>query len=128
MITKEIDQDKLISFSIKSKLDGKIIGIVSLLDLNLEQERAELAYMIGHSFRRKGYATEAAKMMIEHAFNSLNLSRIYAYHLGHNSNSGELLKKLGFKHEGCMKNHIKKDGIFMDSEIFGLLKSYVKQS
>ena len=96
VLNKEKEQGKLISFSIKSKSDGRVIGIASLLDLSLDHERAELAYMIGSSFRRKGYATEAAKMIIDYGFNKLNLSRIYAYHLGSTRSSGALLQKLGF--------------------------------
>jgi len=122
MLNKKKEQGNLISFSIRSKSDGKIIGVASLVDISLDHERAELAYMIGSSFRRKGYATEAANMIIDYGFNNLHLSRIYAFHLGYNSSSGALLRKLGFKHEGCMINHIKKDGVFMNSEIFGILK------
>ena len=115
-------QDKSVSFAIKSQTDDKVMGIISLLDINAEHERAELAYLIGRQFRRQGYAGEAVKLLIDYGFNQLNLSRLYAYHFDHNQGSGALLRKLGFQHEGCLRGHIKKDGQFIHSEVYGLLK------
>ena len=53
---------------------------------------------------------------------SLQLNKIKAEHLTRNSVSGRVLKKLGFKKEGTLKQHVKKWGVFEDVAVYGLLK------
>ena len=45
-----------------------------------------------------GYATEASKAIINHAFSDLNVNEIYASYKYENKQSGRVLEKLGFKY------------------------------
>jgi ribosomal-protein-alanine N-acetyltransferase len=44
-------------------------------------------------------------------------------HLSRNPASGEVMKKIGMKHEGKLRQHILKWGTFEDVELYGLMKS-----
>ena len=59
---------------------------------------AELGYWVAEEFQGRGYATEACKILIERAFEELNVQRIFASYKNENTASKGLLEKLGFKY------------------------------
>ena len=101
--------------------DGRQIGGVGLR-VDEEHQHAELGYWLGVPFWGKGYATEAARELLRYGFEDLRLHRIFASHFGHNPASGRILQKLGLRHEGCQREHLRKWGQFIDSELYGLLR------
>jgi ribosomal-protein-alanine N-acetyltransferase len=99
---------------------GRMCGGVGLRPETAHQ-RAELGYWIGVPYWGKGYATEAAKAMVQYGFETLKLHRIAATHAKQNAASGKILSKLGMRHEGCLRQHICKWGEFLDLECYGIL-------
>ena len=79
--------------------------------------------MIGVDYWNNGYATEAARRIVEFGFNGLELNRIGAKTLKRNTTSGRVLQKLGMKHEGTIRQGKMKWGKFEDLELYGILKS-----
>ena len=53
----------------------------------------------------------------------MHLNRIYATHLKKNPASGKVMKKIGMKKEGILRQHVKKWGEYEDLVYYGLLKS-----
>ena len=98
--------------------------LVGAIGLRLEQEhrRAELGYWIGRPYWSQGYATEAAGMLVAYGFDDLGLERVYAYHFTNNPASGRVLEKTGMKREGLRRQHTFRDGVFLDSVLYGLLR------
>jgi RimJ/RimL family protein N-acetyltransferase len=101
--------------------DGRQIGGVGLR-LDEQHHHAELGYWLGVPYWGKGYATEAAQEMLRYGFEDLGLHRIFASHFKHNTNSGRILRKLGMRHEGCQREHLRKWDQFVDSELYGILR------
>jgi [ribosomal protein S5]-alanine N-acetyltransferase len=93
------------------------------LNLELPHRRAELGYWIGVPFWGKGYCSEAAQEIVRYGFQELELNRIYAHHFSGNDASGRVLRKLGMKYEGQLRQHIVKSGRLIDLECYGLLAS-----
>ena len=116
------EKGESINFAIALKTEGNFIGAIGL-ELESEQERAELGYWIGKPYWNKGYATEAANAVVAYGFEVLKLNRIYAYHFKRNSASGRVLEKVGMQYEGCRRQHTKKWGNFEDSMGYGILKA-----
>ena len=87
-----------------------------------QNSHAELGYWIGVPYWDKGYATEAAQAVLRYGFENMQLQRIFAMHFKENVASGNVLRKIGMKHEGCMRQHILKWGKFIDIELFGILR------
>jgi RimJ/RimL family protein N-acetyltransferase len=81
-----------------------------------------LGYWLGVQFWGHGYATEAANEMVRYGFDTLALHRIFASHFKHNPASGRILTKIGMKHEGCQREHLRKWDQFVDSELYGILR------
>lgn len=111
------------SFSISLMGSNQTIGVISLLDVDNVHNHAELGFLIGKRFWGRGYATEASKLLLNHGFHTLQLHRVFAYHFSHNIASKKVLKKLGMVHEGSIREHVKKDGRYLNSELYGILKN-----
>jgi ribosomal-protein-alanine N-acetyltransferase len=101
--------------------DGRQIGGIGMR-IEEQHRHAELGYWLGVDYWGQGYATESGREMIRYGFEQLDLHRIFATHFAHNPASGNILRKLGMRHEGCQREHLLKWGQFVDSEIYGLLR------
>lgn len=99
-----------------------LIGAICI-GLNKMFDNGELAYWIGKPYKNNGYCTEAARGIIRYAFEQLDLNRVYARYLGKNPASGKVMKKLGMKYEGTLRQHVLKRGEYQDLIYYGLLKN-----
>lgn len=114
------EPDKL-WLAITLKSDGRQIGGVGMR-LDLPHQHAEIGYWLGVPYWGQGYATEAAREMQRYGFEDLNLHRIFASHFKHNPTSGNILRKIGMRYEGCQREHLYKWEQFIDSELYGILR------
>jgi ribosomal-protein-alanine N-acetyltransferase len=103
------------------KADGKLCGGIGLHP-QMQHHHAELGYWIGVPYWGNGYATEAAHAVVRHGFEEVKLNRIFATHFKGNKASGNVLRKLGMRHEGCMRQHVSKWGKFIDVELYSILR------
>lgn len=99
-----------------------MIGAVGL-SMKPEHEKAELGYWIGRQYWCDNYATEAGRAVLEYAFSSLGLNRVYARHLGKNPASGRVMQKLGMVYEGCLRQDVVKWGQVDDIILYSVLRS-----
>ncbi|HWQ66524.1 MAG TPA: GNAT family N-acetyltransferase [Methanospirillum sp.] len=110
-----------IIFAITRAEDGWLLGAVGLV-LDEDHARGELGYWIGVPFQGCGYATEAARAVLLYAFETLSLNRITASYFVRNPASGHVLEKVGIHREGLLRRHLKKEGVFEDVIICGILR------
>ncbi|MCX6707144.1 MAG: GNAT family N-acetyltransferase [Candidatus Woesearchaeota archaeon] len=80
-------------------LNDEMIGGVSLIRLDKRDNRAELGYWLGKPYRRKGYAIEAAKLVLDFGFRKLKLNKILVSCAKQNNDSKRLIDKLHAKEE-----------------------------
>lgn len=90
------------TYAICLKDNNIIIGSIGLhfknnTDLTDKDDEAELGYWIGKPYWNNGYATEAGKAIIKHAFKDLKLSRVWCGYYEGNEQSKRVQYKLGFK-------------------------------
>ncbi|OHA04084.1 MAG: GNAT family N-acetyltransferase [Candidatus Sungbacteria bacterium RIFCSPHIGHO2_02_FULL_52_23] len=119
-LASEFEKGESVTFAIA--LSGELIGAISL-EITREFDRAELGYWIGKPYWGQGYATEAGHAVLAYGFGELGLNRIFAYHFSRNPASGRVMQKIGMTHEGHLRQHTKKWGVYEDEEIYGILKS-----
>lgn len=111
-------------FGIFLKENNQLIGELELCHMNWWYDQAgEIGYFIKKEYRGKGYATEACKLIINYGFDKLKFHKIYADTDHDNLISQNLLKKLGFKIEGRIREKVMVKGKWIDEIEFGLLKS-----
>ena len=87
------------TYAICLKETGRVVGSIGLLfDSNLikNPNECELGFWIGKPYQRNGYAFEAAKEIIRHTFNDLDIDLIWCSHYEDNVKSKGLQEKLGF--------------------------------
>lgn len=94
-IKKVLTLDNMHYFAIHGKAENKIIGFC-WITLYLDKNSGLVVYALNKESREKGYATEAAKLMKDFAFNNLKLKKLLAETKGDNFGSHNVLKKLGF--------------------------------
>ena len=97
------------------------MGAISLMSIE-QGHQAEIGYWIGKPFWGQGVCFEDTQLVVQFAFSSLNLLRLYARYFSRNPASGRVLVNAGFVHEGTRRCHVKKWGILEDSEDYGLLR------
>lgn len=110
------------TFGIRIKSSNEFIGGMGL-KINNRFNRAELGYWIAEPFWNKGYATEAAKAILQFGFESLDLNKIYATHLTENPASGKVMIKNGMIKEAELKDHFKKENEYKSITQYRLTKN-----
>jgi len=115
-------------FAITGRNTGELYGVIGLMDITREHSRAKLGYWIGRPYWNQGYATEAVCAVLDYGFRVLGLNRIYAFYLTRNPASGRVLDKCSVRHEGVLRQHVRKEGTFEDIAVHGILKEeYLSQ-
>jgi RimJ/RimL family protein N-acetyltransferase len=79
--------------------DGTVIGAGGIHDM-AEGRTPEIGYWLGAPYRGRGYATEAARALIDHAFTALGYDRLVAGARVSNPASRRVLEKCGFQWTG----------------------------
>lgn len=113
--------------AIRVRSDGRLIGGIGLHPEMLHR-RAELGYWIGAPFWGNGYATEAAREIVHHGFKDVQLNRVFATVFAGNQASERVLRKIGMRHEGRMRQAVLKWGKFLDLELYSILREEYARS
>ena len=102
---------------------GKHIGNVAFQGIDLVYRSADLTIIIGDkSAWGKGIGMEAAGLLLNHGFNTMNLHRISCATFDSNTAMKRLALSLGMKEEGRRREAAYKDGKYVDVIEFGILK------
>jgi len=113
-------------FGIFHKRQDLLLGIIGLT-IDGAHHTAEMGYWVGVPYWGKGYATEAARRIVRHGFEDLNLHKVWARYFKRNPASGRVLQKLGFHCEGCQRRHVLKNGRHEDVVLCGILQEEWKK-
>ena len=86
------------TFAVCLKENGKPIGSIGFHrnDLAEDDDEYELGYWIGKKFWGQGLIPEASRELLRHAFNDLNMQRIWCGYYDGNVKSRRVQDKLGF--------------------------------
>jgi len=117
-----------ISLGIYCKESPKLIGTINLFNFQEQSKRAEISYILDPTYWGIGIMTEALTAIYEYVFKNMKLNRLEADIDSKNKKTAILLKNMGFKKEGCLKERWIVNGQVTDSEIYGLTKKeYLKK-
>jgi len=116
-----------IRWGITLRGDDKLIGSAGFYKwIQPERYQAEMGYDLNPAFWGKGIMTEALAAIIQYGFDRMGLHRIEVLISRHNRRSQKLVRELGFKREGILRDHYFIEGRFSDDVIFSLLKEESK--
>jgi len=98
------------------------IGNVALLNIDLIDRNAELSIIIGEKdCWGKSYGKEACKLIINHAFNVLNLHRVFSGTHEDNIGFRKLAESVGMAEEGKYIENVFKNGKYSNTVWYGIL-------
>lgn len=99
----KVKTGEVIQFMIVLKESNKAIGSVFLRDVDMQNKKAEYGVFIGdESARGKGYGSDAARLILRHAFQEAGLHRVYLRAFADNERAIASYEKVGFKKEGLL--------------------------
>ncbi len=110
------------SFFLFRQSDERLLGGIGLSNVRRGvSQTATLGYWIGAEYARQRFMSEAAALIIDHAFGDLQLHRIEAACLQHNEASRRLLLRCGFTLEGTARRYLRINGDWHDHLLFALI-------
>lgn len=122
---KALHKPNQLSFAVRHLIDEKIIGSTRFYDIDLDHQRLA----IGHTWYVPevwgGYVnTECKLLLIQFAFEEMQINRIEFKIDARNARSHAAIKKLGATQEGVLRQHmILADGFVRDTVVLSIIKS-----
>jgi RimJ/RimL family protein N-acetyltransferase len=111
---------RVVHFAVIERDSGGLAGAIGLTP-EPGHGRAELGYWIAKPFWGRGYATEAGHTMLRFGFEALRLNKIHAAVFIKNPASDRVIRKLGMKWEGRLREHDLKWGVYEDIDVYAVL-------
>lgn len=103
--------------------DGQIAGFIGFKPLDWPNLRVEIGYWLAEEFQGRGLMTDAARATVDYAFREWGLNRVEIRCAVENRRSAAIPRRLGFTHEGMLRQAFKVGDEFQDLMLFGMLRS-----
>ncbi|RZH67867.1 GNAT family N-acetyltransferase [Natrinema altunense] len=97
------------------------VGYISLHDVNYTHGTAAISYWVDADKQGQGHATEGIRLLVQYAFEQLRLHKVRADVREFNEPSRRVLEKLGFEHEGVLRESRFVDGEYWHRHRYGYL-------
>lgn len=123
MLTRPQDERP---FVIEARMDTgwQIIGNLALFEIKWRERSAELGIVIGEkAYWNKGYGGDAIRALLKHGFETLNLHRIFLRVYETNPRAIRAYEKIGFVHEGRMRQAEFLKGGYIDVLLMSILSN-----
>jgi len=104
-------------------LDNKEVGFVCITDIDLNNCRCAWAFYVAEpEDRGRGVGSFVEYFVLRYVFDKLDLEKLCCEVLSNNPNVIEMQKKFGFKVDGVLRRHIRKQGQFPDVHVLSIMK------
>lgn len=102
-------------------VEGEAVGGIGVHPQgDVQRKNAELGYWLAEPFWGKGIITKAIPQIIDFAFKTYPITRVYARPYGTNLASQKVLEKNGFKLEARFEKSLFKNGEFLDELVYAI--------
>ena len=101
--------------------DKKLVGSVAFVKIDKGNRSAEIGYWLDQNMQGKGIMTQSCERLIKYGFEKMDLNRIEINVAPENSKSLVIPQKLGFHHEGTIRESLFFNNKFYHGEKFSLL-------
>lgn len=114
-----------LTFATIDRATGTVAGSTRFLHSNLGFRRSEIGFtFLGATWQRTPINTEAKRLMLAHAFDTLGLNRVEFLTDFFNTRSRRAILRLGAKEEGLLRSHMQMpDGRVRDSVLFSIIRT-----
>jgi len=102
---------------------GEAVGSVgAFLKQDVYRKNMEVGYWLAEPFWGKGIITEVIRKFTAHLWLTYDIRRLYAEPFANNLGSRKALEKAGFRCEAVFRQNVIKNGVFLDSCIYSVLR------
>lgn len=101
---------------------GELIGNCGIRRKPDSETEADIGYELSPEHWGRGYATEAARALVDIGFGEWGLHRISSWCIADNQASARVLERLGLKLEGRLRENERFKGRWWDTLLYGLLE------
>ena len=98
-----------------------LIGTIRLTIKDAPNKTADMGYSINRKYWGKGYATEAAGVVVDAAFRHMGLHRVWAVCDTRNHASYRVMEKLGMRREALYRRDVLQKGEWRDTYLYAVL-------
>ena len=109
------------TLAIERRSDQQVLGTVSIEIDSCAHQRAEIGYILRRDAWGQGYASEAAALARDFAFDHLGVHRLWAVCDPDNPASAAVLRTIGMRHEGRMRGDLLVRGVRRDSVLYAMV-------
>lgn len=102
---------------------GDFAGVISYLNTDRVNEKAELGYWLIEGMTGKGIVASCGRVLVELAFEKMGMNRIIIRCAVGNTTSANVALRLGFQFEGIEREGERYQDHFFDLKVFSLLKN-----
>lgn len=102
--------------------DGELIGNAGIRRKPENEWEADIGYELAPAHWGLGYATEAARALVDHGFREMSLHRISSWCIAENAASARVLERLGLRLEGRLRENEYFKDQWWDTLLYGLLR------
>ncbi|MFN3967842.1 GNAT family N-acetyltransferase [Flavobacterium sp.] len=120
---QDIYEAKQLRLAICKNETSEAIGLIDLFDFDPKNQRAGVGIIIQYETERNsGFGKEALALVIDYAFQQLQLHQLFANIGTDNTASLALFTTFGFEKIGVKKDWIRINNVFHDEALFQLIK------
>jgi RimJ/RimL family protein N-acetyltransferase len=99
------------------------IGVAGLHDIDVKNRHALFGICIGVKEQwGKGHGSDATRLIVGHAFETLNLNRVFLRVYEDNARGIRAYERVGFKREGLLRQDNFRHGRYWDTIVMGILR------
>ncbi len=121
----ESHDGKKMSYAVRLKEEDRIIGSTSYGNIDWEEKGIEIGWTwLGHDYIGAGINKHMKFLMLEHAFEKMDIERLELRTDERNARSRRAMEKIGAKHDGTLRSHRStQGGIRRNTAVYSILKS-----
>jgi len=122
-LRKLSESERDIVLGIVAREPEQFIGVTGLHQLDARNRHVQFGITVGEkSAWGKGYGTEATRLMVRYAFDTLNLNRVCLHVHEYNERAVHVYQKVGFRMEGRLRQETFRDGRYWDTFVMAVLR------
>jgi RimJ/RimL family protein N-acetyltransferase len=114
-------QTDRLDLAVVDRESGECVGEAVLNEWEPENASCNFRILIGPRGRDRGLGTEATRLILAHAFETIGLHRVSLEVYAFNPRAQRAYEKVGFVREGVRRDALRFDGGFVDSVLMSVL-------
>lgn len=117
-----VDDEDCVSLAVVRKDTGELIGDCSICLRSREHRQGEIGFIVHPDHQGQGFATEAARVLLELCFDDLDLHRVIGRLEARNTASAGVLERIGMRREAHLVENEFVKGEWTDELIYAILR------